>query len=77
MIRIKKPSAVPAMLRGASRPTLGPRLRDALIQQANAGATSFTFRSATYGATSVKKALIVAQHKKCCFCGRGCGPRRC
>ena len=68
MIRVSKPAAGPFMLTDPSRPTRGPQLTAALIRRAEEGGTDFEFRSATYGAKSVKAALIAAQHGKCCFC---------
>ena len=67
MIRVQKPAA-PAMLLDNTRPTRGPQLIAELKRRYDAGERSFTFRSDTYGHTSVKQALIKAQHHKCAFC---------
>ena len=74
MIRVQKPDRPPFMLTAAASPdsrgakNRGPALTAALIAEADAGETDFSFRSETYGAKSVKKALIAAQNRKCCFC---------
>ena len=68
MIRVDKPTVGPFMLTDASRPTRGPQLTARLKELADAGETTFPFRSETYGAATVKRALIAAQHGKCCFC---------
>ena len=66
MIRIVKPNPGPAILSksdGKGR-TATRTMNDAY----DSGTRAFAFDNKIYGATSVKNALIKAQHKKCCFC---------
>ena len=70
MIRINKPPRAPAILRNRGKDTtnfncveFGDAANDFL-----SGSKTFKFDSSIYGAKSVKKALIKAQHGKCCFC---------
>lgn len=65
MIQIEKPETPPARLatKGAKRIA-----RDCASY--DEGSREFTFASGLYGHASVKRALIVAQHGKCCFCER-------
>lgn len=72
MIRIDKPKTAPAKLTKE-----GKTKTDSHIQEYNqnpkeyqSGKKKFTFSSDIYGDSSVKQALIQAQHKKCCFCER-------
>ena len=63
MIRIRKPSLPPPVLRGR-----GIALRDALVSQAKRGSFEFLFDADVYGHLTVKEALISAQYGKCAFC---------
>jgi len=70
MIRIRKPSEPPPILR-----TKGKNLRRGLSAAYTrnprayaSGARRFKFDSSVYGDEMVKEALIEAQHGKCCFC---------
>jgi uncharacterized protein (TIGR02646 family) len=72
VIRIDKPKIAPAKLTNE-----GTTKTDSHIQKYNqspqdyqSGKKKFSFSSDIYGDSSVKKALILAQHKKCCFCER-------
>jgi hypothetical protein len=72
VIRIDKPKTAPAKL-----VTEGKTKTDSHIQEYNqspqdyqSGKKKFTFSNKIYGDSSVKQALILAQHKKCCFCER-------
>ena len=69
MIRIYKPNA-PKILRerGAAEATNLCAAFDASESQYRNGTETFDFNSKIYGAKSVKKALLKAQHDKCCFC---------
>ena len=62
MIRIKKPAA-PAILKRC-----GPAATKDLCDSYDRGDRAFDFDNRLYGAESVKKALIKAQHGKCAFC---------
>jgi uncharacterized protein (TIGR02646 family) len=72
VIRIDKPKIAPAKLTKE-----GKTKTDSHIQEYNqspqdyqSGKKKFSFSSDIYGDSSVKQALILAQHKKCCFCER-------
>jgi uncharacterized protein (TIGR02646 family) len=72
VIRIDKPNTAPAKLTKE-----GKTKTDSHIQEYNqsplkyqSGKKKFSFSSSIYGHSSVKEALIQAQHKKCCFCER-------
>jgi uncharacterized protein (TIGR02646 family) len=72
VIRIDKPKSAPAKLTKE-----GKIKTDSHIQEYNqnpqdyqSGKKKFSFSSDIYGHSSVKQALIQAQHKKCCFCER-------
>ncbi len=72
MIRIDKPKTAPEKLT-----TDGKTKADSHIDEYNQapveyqqGKKSFSFSSDIYGHPSVKSALVLAQHKKCCFCER-------
>jgi uncharacterized protein (TIGR02646 family) len=72
VIRIDKPKTAPAKLTKE-----GKIKTDSHIQEYNqspqdyqSGKKKFSFSSDIYGHSSVKQALIQAQHKKCCFCER-------
>lgn len=56
---------MPAILASEGRGAVATNL---LIQQAEGGATTFTFDSGIYGHKSVKALLRELQHGKCCFC---------
>jgi uncharacterized protein (TIGR02646 family) len=63
VIRINKPSLVPDILRARGRQAT----RD-LCDAYESGERIFDFDRTVYAATSVKKALLKAQHGKCAFC---------
>jgi uncharacterized protein (TIGR02646 family) len=63
MIRVRKPEQAPPILRER-----GQRTTEANQQAFINGERTFKFNSSIYGAKSVKKALIKAQHDKCAFC---------
>ncbi|MCA8997680.1 MAG: TIGR02646 family protein [Planctomycetaceae bacterium] len=65
MIKITKGNA-PKILSGAEN--RGPKKTKEMTDAFDAGTREFEFISDIYGAKSVKKALIKAQHDKCCFC---------
>ena len=66
MIRVIKPQTAPLILRDPNK--RGPKATRKLRGAYDHGTRAFTFNSDIYGAKSVKKALIKAQHDKCCFC---------
>ncbi|HEX8211465.1 MAG TPA: hypothetical protein VF584_14935 [Longimicrobium sp.] len=70
MIRIDRPPAVPRVLA-----TRGTQKRDAIVgaydaapDEYDARRQKFDFDGALYGHSTVKRALVIAQHAKCCFC---------
>lgn len=70
MIRIDRPAAAPSILN-----TRGKAQREKLCREYDADpaaygsrAKRFAFNAALYGHSSVKRALVAAQHGKCCFC---------
>jgi len=71
MIQITKPTAIPLKLKKE-----GTKETQRLINLYEAdedyrkGIKHFEFKKSIYGHKSVKKALIKAQHQKCCFCER-------
>ena len=70
MIRIRKPSQVPRILRerGKTTPDANCSAFDGSSGDYLNGSKKFDFVSSIYGAKSVKKALVKAQQQKCCFC---------
>ncbi|HBL29845.1 MAG TPA: hypothetical protein DD490_23660, partial [Acidobacteria bacterium] len=70
MITIRKPDAPPEILATRGREETR-RNQDAYERDPagyDGGMATFTFHADVYGHGSVKTALIVAQHGKCCFC---------
>jgi uncharacterized protein (TIGR02646 family) len=70
LIRVHRPPAVPRVLA-----TRGTAKRDALLAaydaapaEYDARTRKFDFDGALYGHSAVKRALVDAQHGKCCFC---------
>jgi uncharacterized protein (TIGR02646 family) len=63
MIRVLKPAEPPAVLRDEGRESTL-----ALCRRLEDGESRLGFDKAVYGASSVKQALLLAQHDKCCFC---------
>jgi uncharacterized protein (TIGR02646 family) len=72
VIRINKPKTAPAKLTKEGKLKTSSHLRDYKQSPLDyqAGKKKLKFSSDIYGDKSVKKALILAQHKKCCFCER-------
>jgi 5-methylcytosine-specific restriction endonuclease McrA len=72
VIRITKPKAAPAKLIKEGRFETSSHLREYKQSPLDyqSGKRKLKFSSSIYGDSSVKKALILAQHKKCCFCER-------
>jgi uncharacterized protein (TIGR02646 family) len=72
VIRIDKPKAAPKKLTRDGKTKADSHIDDynqaPLAYQQNK--KSFSFSSNIYGHSSVKAALVLAQHKKCCFCER-------
>lgn len=72
MIRIKKPKTAPKKLQKQGKSKTDDHIQE--YQQTpseyQSGKKKFSFSSGIYGDSSVKTALISAQHKKCCFCER-------
>jgi uncharacterized protein (TIGR02646 family) len=63
VIKINKPRRPPAVLLSKGRDK-----RDTHCRDYDNGEREFNFDAKIYGALSVKKALVKAQHSKCCFC---------
>jgi uncharacterized protein (TIGR02646 family) len=63
VIRITRPSSVPATLKGKGKDEI-----DDLKARYNNEEREFEFKSSIYGADDVKEALIEMQHGKCVFC---------
>ena len=70
MIRVRKPSQAPRILRERGEATTDSNCSafDSSPDDYLNGNKTFEFDSSLYGAKSVKNALIKAQHQKCCFC---------
>lgn len=69
MIRIdKKAIQTPAILDSEHPENKSTAARKELEDSFDSGNVKFQFLSRIYGHTSVKSALIKAQHEKCCFC---------
>jgi uncharacterized protein (TIGR02646 family) len=69
MIGVSKPPDGPASLAaGIAKTRLNCDLYDANPRQYRDGRAKFSFSSSIYGSTSIKNALKVAQHRKCCYC---------
>jgi uncharacterized protein (TIGR02646 family) len=62
MIRIQRPSLCPDVLTKKGKPKAAAHCR------AHARGKPIEVDSGIYGHTSVKEALLAAQHDKCCFC---------
>ena len=65
MIKITKPQQAPAILRSKGSQKCAAHCADY-----NAGQRAFIFDNEIYGASTVKQALMKAQHGKCCYCER-------
>jgi uncharacterized protein (TIGR02646 family) len=74
VIKISKPPA-PAVLQRRGRVKQAKHCADYDRAPADydAGTKTFAFDAVLYGHTTVKQALIAAQHGKCCFCERKIG----
>jgi uncharacterized protein (TIGR02646 family) len=72
VIRINKPKAAPVKLAKEGKAKTNAHLREYKQNPLDyqSGQKKLKFISKIYGDSSVKKALILAQHKKCCFCER-------
>lgn len=68
MIKITKPEEAPAILVGRGRTKQAEHCAGY-----DAGEREFTFDASVYGHSTVKEALIAAQHGKCCFCEKKIG----
>ncbi len=68
MIKITKPEEAPAILVGRGRTKQAEH-----CAAYEAGQREFTFDASIYSHSTVKEALIIAQHGKCCFCERKIG----
>jgi uncharacterized protein (TIGR02646 family) len=70
MIRVVKPNAAPAVLDSLGRPeTAADCARyTAVTASGSIGTLNFAFKNTIYNHPSVKRALMLAQHNKCCFC---------
>jgi len=70
MISIHKPAAPPGILeiRGREESDRNRTAYEKAPADYASGAATLSFHSDIYGHSSVKEALIAAQHGKCCFC---------
>jgi len=70
MISVQKPTAPPEILdtRGREETDRNQEAYEKTPADYDSGAATFSFHSDIYGHSSVKEALIAAQHGKCCFC---------
>jgi hypothetical protein len=70
MISIHKPAAPPEILetRGREESARDQEAYEKSPADYDLGDANFSFRSDIYGHSSVKQALVSAQHGKCCFC---------
>ncbi len=72
MIAVERPAQAPAVLLGAGRDetNLNCEAYDADEDAYRAGSNRFDFNRNIYAHGSVKEALLLAQHHKCCYCER-------
>lgn len=72
MIRIEKPKTAPGKLTSEGQVNTDFHIQEynQSPQDYQSGKKKFSFSNKIYGDSSVKQALILAQHKKCCFCER-------
>ncbi len=68
MIKITRLEEAPAILTGRGRAKQAE-----LCAAYEAGQREFNFDASVYGHPTIKEALIIAQHGKCCFCERKIG----
>jgi len=69
MILVKKPRAAPnALAPGTAASAAHRRAYDRAPQSYDTGTVKFAFNGAIYGHATVKEALKVVQHHKCCYC---------
>ena len=74
MIRINRPEAVPRNLekRGKERTVKDCADYDADPEAYHSGDKKFSIIKSIYGTTAIKRKLLEAQHKKCCYCEIKC-----
>jgi uncharacterized protein (TIGR02646 family) len=72
MIRINKPATAPPKLTTEGKNKAAEHHTEYIANASDyqSGTKTFNFSSSIYNHPSVKEALILAQHKKCCFCER-------
>ena len=72
MIRVERPVQAPVVLRGAGRDetNLNCEAYDSDEDAYRSGSNKFNFNRGIYAHESVKDALLLAQHDKCCYCER-------
>jgi uncharacterized protein (TIGR02646 family) len=70
MIRIHKPVAVPSKLMAEGKNKAAEHYAEYIANEIDyqSGTKTFNFSNSIYNHPSVKDALVLAQHKKCCFC---------
>ena len=70
MIRIDRPAEIPKVLSGRGKKQTEKLCRDYDAASADFGSRkrTFAFNEKLYGDRTVKEALVLAQHGKCCFC---------
>jgi uncharacterized protein (TIGR02646 family) len=72
MIRIHKPTAAPPKLTIEGKNKAAEHHTEYIANTSDyqSGTKTFNFASSIYNHHSVKEALVLAQHQKCCFCER-------
>jgi uncharacterized protein (TIGR02646 family) len=72
MIRIHKPAAAPLKLTIEGKNKAAEHHAEYIANTSDyqSGTKTFNFSNSIYNHPSVKEALVLAQHKKCCFCER-------
>jgi uncharacterized protein (TIGR02646 family) len=70
LIRVQRPRRAPRVLttRGRAKRAEMEAAYDAAPAEHDAWTRRFTFDGGIYGLQTVKRALVEAQHSKCCFC---------
>lgn len=75
LIKITKPARSPDILSSTGATKRSTLCSEFTLHEDDfrQGSRTFNFDAAVYGHPAVKKALIAAQHSKCCFCERKVG----
>jgi uncharacterized protein (TIGR02646 family) len=75
MIRIHKPATIPEILMTEGKAKAAEHHAEYIANASDyqSGTKKFSFSSSIYNHSTVKEALVEAQHQKCCFCERTVG----